>query len=200
MGAPPFSSEVLTIEREGPLAILWLDRPEARNAMGGAFWSDLPLAMAGLSDDPEVRVVVVAARGPHFSAGLDLTDAATGVLGGGDGGGADRVPSRAARAAAIRRQVLRLQASITSVADCPKPVIAAVHGACIGGGVDLISACDVRLAAADAVFSVRETKIAIVADVGSLQRLPRIIGAGHVAELAYTGATSAPPGRPRSAW
>ena len=78
-------------------------------------------------------------------------------------------------------------ASITSVADCPKPVVAAVHGYCIGGGVDLITACDVRLASADAVFSVRETKVAIVADLGSLQRLPRIIGAGHVAELAFTG-------------
>ena len=73
------------------------------------------------------------------------------------------------------------------MADCPKPVIAAVHGYCIGGGVDLTSACDIRLASADAVFSVRETKVAIVADLGSLQRLPQIIGKGHVAELAYTG-------------
>jgi enoyl-CoA hydratase len=83
--------------------------------------------------------------------------------------------------------VTRLQASITSVADCPKPVIAAVHGACIGAGIDLITACDIRLASTDAVFSVRETKMAIVADVGTLQRLPRVIGAGHAAELIYTG-------------
>ena len=73
------------------------------------------------------------------------------------------------------------------MADCPKPVLAAIHGYCIGGGVDLASACDIRLASADAVFSVRETKVAIVADLGSLQRLPHIIGKGHVAELAYTG-------------
>jgi enoyl-CoA hydratase len=79
-----------------------------------------------------------------------------------------------------------LQASITSVAESRVPVIAAVHGYCIGGGVDLITACDVRLASAEAVFSVREAKVAIVADVGSLQRLPAIIGKGHVAELAYT--------------
>ena len=83
--------------------------------------------------------------------------------------------------------MLRLQASVTAVAECPKPVIAAIHGYCIGGGVDLAAACDIRLASADAVFSVRETKVAIVADLGSLQRLPRIIGKGHVAELAYTG-------------
>jgi enoyl-CoA hydratase len=83
--------------------------------------------------------------------------------------------------------IQRLQASITSVARCRKPVIAAVHGYCIGGGVDLIAACDIRLSSDDAVFSVREAKIAIVADIGSLQRLPAIIGPGHLAELAFTG-------------
>jgi enoyl-CoA hydratase len=80
-----------------------------------------------------------------------------------------------------------MQASVSSVAECPKPVIAAVHGYCIGGGVDVIAACDIRLASADAVFSVREAKVAIVADLGSLQRLPRILSAGHLAELAFTG-------------
>jgi len=112
------------------------------------------------------------------------------ILGGGGPGGGDGEggpPSTAHRARAARAEIRRLQAAITSVADCPKPVVAAVHGYCIGGGVDLISACDVRLASADAVFSVREAKVAIVADLGSLQRLPRIIGAGHVAELALSG-------------
>ena len=93
----------------------------------------------------------------------------------------------ATRAQSARAGILRLQAAVTSVADCPVPVIAAVHGYCIGGGVDLIAACDIRLASADAQFSVREAKVAIVADLGSLQRLPAIIGLGHVAELAYTG-------------
>ena len=93
----------------------------------------------------------------------------------------------AARGRAARTEVLRLQDAITAVARCPKPVIAAVHGYCIGGGVDLIAACDIRLASADAVFSVREAKMAIVADLGSLQRLPAIVGPGHLAELAYTG-------------
>lgn len=82
--------------------------------------------------------------------------------------------------------MLRLQDSISAVARCAKPVVAAVHGYCIGGGVDLIAACDIRLASADAVFSVREAKMAIVADLGSLQRLPAIISAGHLAELAFT--------------
>ncbi|HEV3328232.1 MAG TPA: enoyl-CoA hydratase-related protein, partial [Acidimicrobiales bacterium] len=122
------------------------------------------------------------AAGPHFSVGLDLTSfGSIGTTTKGD---------RSSAAVANRElfeSVLRMQASVTSVAACRKPVIAAVHGYCIGGGVDLIAACDVRLCADDAVFSVRETKIAIVADLGSLQRLPRLIGAGHVAELALTG-------------
>ncbi len=170
------------------MATVWLDRPEARNAMGLDLWRDLPLAMEALSADDEVRVIVIAAKGPHFSVGLDLK--AMGSMLSGDGsenrGEASSSPSMAARARAGRREVLRLQSSITAVADCPKPVVAAVHGYCIGGGVDLIAACDIRLASADAVFSVREAKMAIVADLGSLQRLPAIINAGHVAELAYT--------------
>src|SRR5580693_7951480 len=185
--------EVISVERHGHVATVWLDRPEARNAMGPAFWEDLTSAMTELSADTAVRAVVVAARGPHFSVGLDLK-AMSGVLTGGDNRGADGQrakgdgpPSMALRAVAARAGVKRLQRSISTVADCPKPVIAAIHGYCIGGGVDLTSACDIRLASADAVFSVRETKVAIVADLGSLQRLPHIIGKGHVAELAFTG-------------
>ncbi len=180
-----FRSDVFTIELDGHVATLWLDRPEKRNAMGPAFWDDLPGAMAAISGDPEVRAVVIAARGPHFSVGLDLVSMAG--IGGAPATADGAKPSVAARARHARSEIVRLQASITSVADCPVPVIAAVHGYCIGGGVDLIAACDIRLASADALFSVREAKIAIVADVGSLQRLPGIIGRGHVAELAYTG-------------
>jgi enoyl-CoA hydratase len=198
-----FLSDVLSVERDGAVATLWLDRPEARNAMGQPFWDDLPGAMEELSHDSAVRVVVVAARGPHFSVGLDLK-AMAGLLTGNDAssavaapggtrtdgpatGNGGRRPSNAEQAVMARRGILRMQSSVTAVADCPKPVVAAIHGYCIGGGVDLISACDIRLASSDAVFSVRETRVAIVADLGSLQRLPRIIGQGHVAELALTG-------------
>src|SRR5580658_5125749 len=183
-----FQSPVLSIEVDDTVATLWLDRPEARNAMGVDLWRDLPTAMGVLSTDDAVRVVVVAAKETHYSVGLDLK-AMGSVLSGG-GGNRDEsssAPSMAARARGARSEVLRLQASITAVAQCPKPVIAAVHGYCIGGGVDLISACDIRLASADAIFSVREAKMAIVADLGSLQRLPAIISAGHLAELAFTG-------------
>ncbi len=138
--------------------------------------------------------MVIAARGKDFTVGLDLREMAD-LLSEETGAGTQSqpdgapggTPSMAARAWVARASILRLQRSISSVAECPKPVIAAVHGHCIGGGVDLIAACDIRLASSDASFSVRETRVAIVADLGSLQRLPRIIGAGHVAELAFTG-------------
>ncbi len=189
-GIEGFESPVLSIEREQDVATLWLDRPEARNAMGVDLWRDLPRAMEVLSDDNSVRVVVVAAKGPHFSVGLDLKAMGNLLAGSGDGdgrGGDAHTASMAARARSSRLEVKRLQDSVTAVAKCPKPVIAAVHGYCIGGGVDLIAACDIRLASADAIFSVREAKVAIVADLGSLQRLPAIISAGHLAELAFTG-------------
>jgi enoyl-CoA hydratase len=186
-----FESPVLSIEQDEWVATVWLDRAEARNAMGMDLWRDLPLAMEAVSADPDVRVVVIAAKGPHFSVGLDLKAMGSVLSGGGDGGSSGSsgggAPSMAARARRGRTEVLRLQDAITAVARCPKPVVAAVHGYCIGGGVDLIAACDIRLASADATFSVREAKVAIVADLGSLQRLPAIISAGHLAELAFTG-------------
>ena len=107
-----------------------------------------------------------------------------GDVGVGDGG----KPESQAVANLRQMEVTReFQAGITAISECPVPVIAAVHGHCLGGGIDLITACDVRLASADATFSIRETRIGIVADVGTLQRLPKVVAAGHVAELAYTG-------------
>ena len=181
-----FESPVLSIEQDEWVATVWLDRPEARNAMGMDLWRDLPAAMDTVSRDQRVRAVVIAAKGPHFSVGLDLKAMGSLLAGAGDGREGDGTaspPSMAARARGARGEVLRLQDSITAVARCPKPVIAAVHGYCIGGGVDLIAACDIRLAAADAVFSVREAKMAIVADLGSLQRLPGIISAERAKEI-----------------
>ena len=169
------SYEFFEIEKHGQTATLWLNRPDKRNAMGPAFWNELPQAIGALDEDPGVRAVVIAGRGKDFTVGLDLK-AMTGLLG---GQGRGRF--------ALLDQIDRLQRSITAVAECRKPVIAAVHGYCLGGGIDLVTACDVRYAASGAIFSIRETKIAIVADVGTLQRLPAIIGKGHVAELAYSG-------------
>jgi len=175
------SYTVFEVERDGGVATLWLANPAKRNAMGPAFWDELPRAMAELGADDAVRAIVIAARGPHFTAGLDLTSMG-GTLGGGREGA-----SEAAKRRRMLAEIERLQRSISAVADCAKPVVAAVQGYCLGGGVDLITACDVRVAAADAVFSIRETRIAIVADVGTLQRLPGIVGRGIAAELALTG-------------
>lgn len=176
------SSEVFSVEQDGHVATLWLDNPEKRNAMGVAFWRDLPAIVEELGDDDDVRAIVLAARGKHFTAGLDLAE-----MGGGVAGAGGERSSQASRSAAFLKDVKRLQGAFTALEVCPKPVIAAVHGACIGGGIDMITACDIRLCSADAKFSVRETKIAIVADVGTLQRLPRVIGRGHANELALTG-------------
>lgn len=174
-------SNVLTLEQEENVATVWLDRADARNAMGTEIWDDLPEMMERLGADATVRVVVIAARGEAFTVGLDLKAFGPGLMAGfGDG---DRAGARAQ----TRQQVKRMQHTMTSIARCPKPVIAAVHGYCIGAGVDLITACDIRLATRDAVFSVRETRMAMVADVGTLQRLPRIVNPGVVAELAFTG-------------
>ena len=180
-----FSSDVLCIERKGAVGTLWLDRAEKRNAMSPEMWTALPAAMAELGSDSELRAVVLAARGKSFCVGLDLVSLGAGGAVDGAGGGA---PSSRAVANLAQLEVTRgFQAAISSVADCPVPVIAAIHGHCLGGGIDLATACDMRLAAADATFSIRETRIGIVADVGTLQRLPAIVSAGHVAELAYSG-------------
>ncbi len=176
-----FSSEVITIDVKGHVATLWLDRPDARNALGSAFWRDLPRAATALDRDQSIRVLVIAAKGPHFTVGLDLKEFGGNFIAGGTD--SSKATSNAKSYEAIRT----MQQAVTSIADLKIPVIAAVHGYCIGGGVDLISACDVRLCSSDATFSVREAKVAIVADLGTLQRLPRIVSAGHVAELAYTG-------------
>src|SRR4051794_26175055 len=131
------TSDVLTLERDGHVATLWLDSPERRNAMGPDLWADLPEFMEEVSDDDGVRAVVIAANGPAFTVGLDLK-----TMGNAVAGEASGATSEAARRRIALRGIKRLQGSINAVADCPKPVIAAVHGYCLGGGIDLISACD----------------------------------------------------------
>ena len=175
-----FTSDVIAIEKGGHIATVWLNRPEKLNAMNLPMWDDIPRAMNLLGTDPNIRVVIVAGRGRAFTAGIDLQ--ALAMVGTGHEGN-----SEVAKRQALYRQIKKMQHTMTSIADCPKPVIAAIHGYCIGAGVDLITACDIRLAGPDAVFSVRETRIGMVADVGTMQRLPKVIAPGHVAELAFTG-------------
>ena len=179
------SIENLTIERAGAVATLWLDRPEKLNALHRPLWDAIPAAVAALDADPEVRVIVLGGRGRAFCAGIDLLDHAPSMSSGGSLSG--RGDSPVSRRRAFYDDVRRYQETASCFANINKPVIAAVHGMCLGAGMDLITACDIRLASADATFSVRETKIAMVADVGTLQRLPRVIGDGPARELIFTG-------------
>jgi len=151
-----------------------------RTTMPPAFFSDVEAIFRRIATERDVRAVVVQSSAKAFSFGLDLRAAMT-ELG----------PLLAGGLAASRMELLgmirRLQVSFEVISTCPVPVVVAIHGPCIGGGLDLATACDIRLATRDATFSLRETRIGIVADLGSLQRLPRICGQGVVREMALTG-------------
>jgi enoyl-CoA hydratase len=170
------------VERAGSVARITMSRPEKRNALGPAFWDGMAPLFAEIDADLSVRCVVLDGAGPSFTAGLDLVTMAAALP-------VDLGPSGpdGRRQQALHAMIRRMQAAISSVERCRVPVIAAVHGHCLGGGVDLITACDVRLCAADAVFGIRETRLAMVADVGTLQRLPAIVGPGRARELVFTG-------------
>lgn len=175
-----FSSEVVSIEKNGGVGTIWLDRPDKYNALNEAFWLAIPMALSALAADEDIRVVLVAGRGKHFCVGIDLMQS---------GMGSHQRPAGEPEAIANLRQLegtTRFQDAMSSLAKCPLPVIAVIHGHCLGAGIDMITACDIRIASADSNFSVRETRIGLVADVGTLQRLPKVLNAGHVAELAYS--------------
>ena len=169
-------NRIIKLEMKKHVAWLTLNRPERRNAMGVAFFNELTEHFRCLDDDPVVRAIVIRAKGESFSVGLDLAEAGT-MLGG----------ERADDRERLRKTIHQLQESNNVIERCRKPVIAAVHGHCLGSGIDLLSACDIRLASKEAVFSIRETRMAIIADLGTLQRLPHIIGHGWFRELALTG-------------
>lgn len=175
------SYEVFDLEIADAIASLSLNRPRVRNAMNAAFWRELPEIVRLLDGDPAVRVVILRAEGPHFCAGIDL-EYLRAIAPKGEG-------ERAREATGFRRAILDMQAAVTSLEMARFPVIAAIHGACIGAGLDLVTAADIRIASADAEFRVEETNLGIVADLGSLQRLPRIIAPGAARELALTGRT-----------
>jgi len=173
--------ESLTVEVKDHIAQVTLIGPGKGNAMGPAFWAEMPVVFAELDANPEVRAIVLTGSGRNFSYGLDIM-AMGDTLSATMSGGVSARPR-----ADFHAKLKGMQQSITAVADCRTPTIASIQGWCIGGGVDLISAVDIRYASADAKFSVREVKLSIVADVGSLARLPYILSDGHLRELALTG-------------
>ena len=175
------SRESLTVDVKDNVAQVTLIGPGKGNAMGPEFWAEMPVVFAELDADPEVRAIVLTGSGNNFCFGLNLLTMGNTLSDTMAGEGSARPRSN------FHTHLKDLQQSISAVADCRTPTIASIHGWCIGGGVDLISAVDIRYASADAKFSVREVKLAIVADVGSLARLPYILSDGHLRELALTG-------------
>lgn len=177
----PTDHESLTVTTSEGVAEVVLIGPGKGNAMGPAFFRELPEVFAALDRDDAVRAVVVSGKDGVFSYGLDLKAMAPELM-------SLLAPANlAAERTKLLRLIGELQRGCDLVERCRKPVICAIAGPCIGGGIDLAAACDIRLASNDARFSVREVKMAIVADLGSLQRLPRVIGHGHTRELAFTG-------------
>ena len=178
MTVPTF--ETLAVSLERGVGRVELNRPAKANAINATMWRELRAAAEWLDATPEVRVGVLAAAGKYFTAGLDLTmfqelrDGAEEPCGG-------RSRER------TLRDILAIQDSVTAFERCRKPVIAAIQGACVGGGIDIVTACDLRYCSEEAWFSVKEIDVGIVADVGTLQRLPKLIGEGPARELCYTG-------------
>ncbi|WP_419841623.1 crotonase/enoyl-CoA hydratase family protein [Candidatus Poriferisodalis sp.] len=171
------------VEVRDHVARLTMNRPEKANSMIAPFWRELPDLVEDISAGTDARVIVLAAQGRHFCSGMDLS--VFGNAGGPDntahGGHGSRMRAQ------FRATALRLQHSFSVLEHSRLPVIAAIQGACVGGGIDMVSACDLRYATNDAYFVIQEINIAMTADVGTLQRMPKLMPEGVVRELAYTG-------------
>lgn len=168
------------VEKKGPIAWVYLNRPEKKNAMNWPAWTELIPIMKDLDDDDAIRVIVMAGKGTMFSAGIDLVNMIPNIpeLLEKDQKGGVKL--------SFLKKILQMQDGLTCIERCRKPVIAAIHGKCIGAGLDLICCCDIRICSEDAEFSLREAALGITADMGVLQRIPHIVGQGMARELAYT--------------
>ncbi|MDR3369636.1 MAG: crotonase/enoyl-CoA hydratase family protein [Rhodoferax sp.] len=174
------SYTALTVSLSDHIATITLNRPDKANAMNLAMWHELRQAFQWVDRTPEARVAVLQGEGKLFTSGIDLQMMM---------GLSDSIQNdcEARTRENLRQVILDLQDTLTSLERCRKPVLAAVHGACIGGGIDLINCADMRYCSNDASFSIKEIDIGMTADVGTLQRLPKLIGEGMARELAYTG-------------
>lgn len=176
----PLKTEEFAVSIDDKVAHLILDNPRRANCMTAAFWRDLPGIVDALSHSGAARALVISSTGKHFSAGMDLAEfQADGEMAAAKG--------RVAFGEAFRLQVKVLQDTFSALERARMPVIAAIQGGCIGGGVDLISACDFRYASQDAFFCIHETNLGMTADVGTFPRLAKLIPDGVVRELAFTG-------------
>jgi len=172
--------ETLKVTLDAHIATIRLNRPDKANAMSATMWQQIRQAFEWVDRTPEARVAVLQAEGKYFTAGIDLQ-----MMMGMNAQIANDCDGRAREA--MRRMILDLQDTLTSLERCRKPVLVAIHGGCIGGGIDLITCADMRYCSADAYFTIKEIDIGMTADVGTLQRLPKLVGDGITRELAYTG-------------
>ncbi|KAG9144590.1 hypothetical protein Leryth_010796 [Lithospermum erythrorhizon] len=175
----------LKIEKVSPTSNVFniiLNLPKTLNALSPSFFHEFPAALYSLDHNPSAAVIILSAAGNHFCSGIDLHSLSNTIL-------PSHVNStdRGRSAERLRRQIKHMQDGISAVEKCRKPVIAAVHGGCIGGGIDVITACDLRVCTKDAFFAVKEVDLGITADLGTLQRLPNIVGYANAMELALTG-------------
>ncbi len=170
---------ILLCERDGPVAHVQINNPARANALAAPFWEELPRLIEQLDADTTVRAIVISGVGRHFTAGIDLAifqDFAP-----------DPQADPARQRERLYRRIRAMQETFSVLERCRKPAIAAIHGACLGAGVDMVTACDIRLAASDAFFAIQEVNIGMVADVGTLQRAPHLLPHGILRELAFTG-------------
>ena len=177
------SYKCFAVSIESNIAHVVLNRPEKRNSMNPDFWRELPEIIKDIDLGAKARVIVVSSSGPHFSSGLDVSSFA----GIGQVDDDDQNTRRLQASAAFYDNVLHMQDSFNCIENCRVPVLAAIQGGCIGGGVDLVTACDIRYATEDAYLTIFETNIGMTADVGTFPRLVKLIPEGYVREMAYTG-------------
>jgi enoyl-CoA hydratase len=167
------------VSQNGPIAQIVLNRPEKANSLDNSFWVELPQILRSMDHDPAVRVAVLSGEGKHFSSGMDLS--AFDFIG-------ELVKAEPGRAAfGFRKEILRLQDALNAIEEVRFPVIGIAHGACIGGAIDLLAACDICIASSDAKFAIEEVNVGMAADVGTLQRLPKMMSPSVVKQLAFTG-------------
>lgn len=180
MSNEPTDKQLVTYHREGKIGFITLNRPDKRNALNLAVWDCLHSAVMDAEKDVEARAIIIQGAGKSFCSGLDLSP------------DNDLIQTITATPSAKQkveffRMVKRIQAAHTSLERLPQPTIALIHNHCLGAGLELIVCCDIRLCSADAAFALPEARLAIITDVGGLQRLPKIVGRGHAREIAFRG-------------
>ena len=173
-----FERFLITVDSH--IAHVRINRPDKMNALDGQGWQELKQLFQTLDKMEEVRVIVVSGEGKAFCAGADLN-----YLMQGPAKAADKSPGHAREK--LYHEIIEFQSQVSAAEECRKPVLAAIHGACVGGALDMITAFDMRYATKDAFFAIAEIDLGIVADIGTLQRLPKLIPDGIVRELTYTG-------------